>query len=52
MIVFEILLLTQMKISKQTATHLLAGIYTDTGGFKHSNTNEVTYLLAGKLIEL
>lgn len=52
MIVFEILMLTHMKISKQTATHLLAGIYTDTGGFKHSNTNEVTYLLAAKLIEL
>lgn len=52
MIVFEILLLTRLTISKQTATHLLAGIYTDTGGFKHANTNEVTYFLAGKLIEL
>ncbi len=51
MIIFEILLLTWIKISKQTSTSLLAWIYTDTGGFKHSNTNEVTYFLAGKLLE-
>lgn len=50
MIVFEILLLTNLVISKQTSTHLLAWIYTDTGGFKHSNTNEVTYFIAGKLL--
>lgn len=50
MIIFEILLLVWLKISKQTATHLLAWIYTDTGWFKHSNTNEVTYFIAGKLL--
>lgn len=52
MIVFEIFILMNLKISKIITTNLLTWIYTDTGGFKHGNTNEVTYFLASKLLEL
>lgn len=51
MIVFEILVMLDLKISKVAATNMLAGIYTDTWGFKHSNVNEITYLFASKLLE-
>jgi phosphoesterase RecJ-like protein len=40
-----------LKVSKVAATNILAGIYTDTWGFKHSNVNEITYLFASKLLE-
>ncbi|MBW7954714.1 bifunctional oligoribonuclease/PAP phosphatase NrnA [Candidatus Gracilibacteria bacterium] len=52
MIIYEIFLLTNLKINKNIATSLLAGIYTDTGGFKHSNTTNITYFMAGKLLKL
>lgn len=51
MIVFEILVMLNVKISKIASTNILAGIYTDTWGFKHSNVNEITYLFASKLLE-
>ncbi len=51
MIVFEMFILTNLKISSITATNLLTWIYTDTWWFKHGNTDEVTYFLASKLIE-
>lgn len=52
MIIYEILLLNKLNITKQIATNLLAWIYTDTWWFKHSNTNYITYLISSKLIEL
>jgi len=52
MIVFELFALTGLFISPLAATNMLAWIYTDTGGFKHGNTNEVTYFIASKLVEL
>ncbi len=52
MIVFEIFYLLNIKISAMAATNILAWIYTDTGWFKHSNVNEITYLIAWKLLEL
>lgn len=52
MIVFELFAMTGLFISPVAATNMIAGIYTDTWGFKHSNTNEVTYFIASKLLEL
>lgn len=52
MILFEIFSMLNLKISKTTATNLMAWIYTDTWWFKHANTNEVTYFLASKLLDL
>ena len=52
MIVFEIFYLLNIKISPISATHILAGIYTDTGWFKHGNVNQITYLITSRLIEL
>lgn len=52
MIVFEIFSMLGISISKAAATSLIAGLYTDTGGFKHGNVNAVTYLVASKLLEL
>lgn len=37
-------------ISSQTATTLLAGIYTDTGGFQHSNTTPRTLKIVSELL--
>lgn len=51
MIVFEIFVMLNLKISKIASTNMLAWIYTDTGWFKHSNVNEITYLFASKLVE-
>ena len=52
MILFEMALLMGLPISPQAATALLTGIYTDTGGLKHSNTSEITYLFVGQLLKL
>lgn len=52
MIVFEILYLLNLKISKTMSTNLLAWIYTDTWWFKHSNINSLTYFIASKLVKL
>lgn len=52
MIIYEIFLLTNLKINKNIATSLLAWIYTDTWWFKHSNTTNITYFMAGKLLKL
>ncbi|MDD5769372.1 MAG: bifunctional oligoribonuclease/PAP phosphatase NrnA [Candidatus Gracilibacteria bacterium] len=52
MIVFEIFYLLNIQISSISATNILAGIYTDTGGFKHSNVDNITYLIASELFEL
>ena len=39
-------------ISKDAATCLLAWLYSDTGWFRHSNTDKTAYLIASKLVEL
>ena len=39
-----------VKMDKILATLLLAGIFTDTGGFQHSNTTPSVYQLAAKLL--
>lgn len=39
-----------IKYTAEIATNLLTAIYTDTGGFKHSNTSQVTLDLASKLL--
>ncbi len=39
-----------LSIDKQIATLLLTGLYTDTGGFQHSNTCPRVYSLASKLL--
>ena len=38
------------KIDKRLATLLLTGLYTDTGGFQHSNTSPRVYILAARLL--
>ncbi len=40
----------QYEISNETATALLAGIFTDTGGFAHVNTTTRTLKIAGDLL--
>lgn len=52
MIVFEMFFLLQLSISPVAATCFLTGIYSDTGGLKHGNTDMVAYFMAAKLLEL
>jgi len=42
----------RVEIDKNIATALLTGLYTDTGGFKHSNTTTQTLNIAGELLRL
>ncbi len=49
-IVFKILQKLPVSINKDVATALLTGIYTDTGGFKHSNTSSETLEVASELL--
>ena len=51
-IIFEILKKINFPIEKDIATALLTGLYTDTGGFKHSNTSPKTLQIAGELLSL
>jgi bifunctional oligoribonuclease and PAP phosphatase NrnA len=39
-------------IDSDTANNLYAGIMTDTGGFRHSNTNHKQFNIAGELVRL
>jgi nanoRNase/pAp phosphatase (c-di-AMP/oligoRNAs hydrolase) len=39
------------KITKEVATCLLTGIITDTGSFRHSNTQASTFKAAGELLK-
>ncbi|MCD5382566.1 bifunctional oligoribonuclease/PAP phosphatase NrnA [Candidatus Gracilibacteria bacterium] len=49
-LIYEIFEELGYKISPNTATSLLTGIYTDTGSFKHSNTNSYALRIASKLM--
>ncbi len=50
-IVYEILKETGRKISTSVAECLFAGIYTDTGGFRYSDTTATTFQVAKELVE-
>ncbi len=49
-IVYELCQKMNADLDKNLATALLTGIYTDTGGFKHSNTSDKTLRIAGELL--
>lgn len=49
-LVYRIVLGLNARIDKNIATLLLTGLFTDTGGFQHSNTTPVVYELAAKLV--
>lgn len=49
-IVWQILKKMSAKINSEIATAILTGIYTDTGGFKHSNTSPRTLEIAAELL--
>lgn len=49
-IIAKILDCIDIQIDKDIATCLLTGIYTDTGGFKHSNTSRESLNLASQLM--
>jgi len=51
-IIFEIFQLNKVKITPEIAACLFLGIYTDTGGFKYSNTTEKTFSMAASLAKL
>jgi len=49
-IIYTIIKKLNVKIDKDIATNLLTAIYTDTGGFKHSNTTNNTLTIASDLL--
>lgn len=49
-IIYQLLLIWNVKITREIATCLLTGIYTDTGSFMHSNTNSDVYKVASELL--
>ena len=49
-IVWSIIQKLPVKITKDITTAILTGIYTDTGGFKHSNTTSATLKIASELL--
>lgn len=50
-VVYKLLRKLKVKIDKNIATYLYAGIMTDTGSFKYSSTTPITHLIAADLIE-
>lgn len=51
MILFEIFYFMGIPLSPHVASCLLAGIYTDTGAFQHSNTSSLAYKMASYLVQ-
>jgi len=49
-IIWELINKMDVEIDKNIATALLTGLYTDTGGFKHSNTHPKTLQIAAELM--
>lgn len=49
-LVFEIFKKSEVQIDHEVATMLLTGIYTDTGGFQHTNTTAKTLSYASELM--
>lgn len=50
-LIYQLLDEMKIKIDQKIATSLLCGIYTDTGGFRHSNTSIKVFNLASKLMQ-
>lgn len=50
MVVFKLLRFWNIQITPDIATSLMVGVYTDTGSFMHSNTNDEVFRIAGKLL--
>ena len=50
MIVYQMLVDLELPIPRNTATCLLTGLYTDTGSFMHSNTNQDALMIAARLL--
>ena len=48
--VYELLKALSVELDNETATYLMLGIITDTGGFSHSNVNENTFAVAKELM--
>jgi phosphoesterase RecJ-like protein len=48
-IVYTLLKALKIEITKDIATALMLGLYTDTGGFRHQNSTEVAFHIAGAL---
>jgi len=51
-ILFELFNIWQIKITKEIASNLFIGMYTDTGGFKYGGTTGRTFYIAGELAEI
>lgn len=49
-ILWDIITKLPIEITRDIATAILTGIYTDTGGFKHSNTSPKTLEIAAELL--
>jgi len=49
---FDLFKLWNVKITPEIAANLFIGMYTDTGGFKYTNTNAHTYQAAGELVSI
>ncbi|MCX6808578.1 MAG: DHH family phosphoesterase, partial [Candidatus Berkelbacteria bacterium] len=50
-IIYRVLIGLKAEMSRSIATNLLAGIYNDTGGFKHSNTTEQVLAIVADLLK-
>lgn len=50
-LIFNLLKALKVNINKDIATHIYAGILTDTGSFKYSSTRPETFKIASELIE-
>jgi len=51
-IIYELMQEWKVKITKDMATNLFLGIYTDTGGFKYPKTSSETFLIASQLVKI
>lgn len=49
-VIFKLLQFLQIPITRNAATALLLGLYTDTGSFMHGNTSKESYHIAGRLL--
>ena len=50
-LIWELFSQMRVKLDKNIATAILCGLYTDTGGFKHSNTTPKTLKIAAELLK-
>ena len=51
-VVYRLMKALNVNIDEDMATCLLAGVYSDTGSFMHSNTSQEVYAVAADLVEL